>query len=159
MKLSQNFSLSELSKSSVATRKGIDNNPNEAQIDNLKNLCDNVLQKVRDQFGAVTITSGFRSAQLCLEIGSSVNSQHTASDNSAAADFECIGTSNALVADWIFQNCEFDQLILEFFTPGEPNSGWVHCSYSSKKNRKQYLRAYKENGKTLYKPVLGKMEE
>ena len=56
MKLSQNFSLSELSKSSVATRKGIDNNPNEAQIDNLKNLCDNVLQKVRDQFGAVTIT-------------------------------------------------------------------------------------------------------
>ena len=46
-------------------------------------------------------------------------------------------------------------MILEFFTPGEPNSGWVHCSYVSENPRKQLLRAYREEGKTKYKPIIG----
>jgi hypothetical protein len=46
-------------------------------------------------------------------------------------------------------------MILEFFTPGEPNSGWVHCSWVADNPRKQLLRAYKEDGKTKYKPVIG----
>jgi hypothetical protein len=41
-----------------------------------------------------------------------------------------MGTDNAELADWIYSNLEFDQLILEFYTPGEPNSGWIHCSYT-----------------------------
>ena len=69
---------------------------------------------------------------------------------------ECMGTDNAELADWIHKNLDYDQLILEFYTPGEPNSGWIHCSYTSDKPRKQFLHAYKSEGKTKYKPVIGK---
>ena len=152
MKLTRNFSLSELIKSDTAIRLGIDNNPNADQIEKLKALCENILQPVRDHFGRVKVTSGFRSEQLCLKIGSSVNSQHAKAE---AADFEVIGTDNAELFDWIKANLTPDQLILEFYTPGEPNSGWIHCSWVADNPRKQLLRAYKEDGKTKYKPVIG----
>ena len=152
MKLSPNFSLRELTKSQTAERKGIDNTPTEEHTENLKLLCENILQPVRDHFGRVTVTSCFRSPELCVKIGSSLNSQHTRAE---AADFECLGTSNAEVFDWIKANLPYDQMILEFFTPGEPNSGWIHCSYVSDKPRKQLLRAFREDGKTKYKPVIG----
>jgi zinc D-Ala-D-Ala carboxypeptidase len=77
MNLSRNFTLQELTKSDTAVRLGVDNNPNANQIEKLKLLCENILQPVRDHFGPVTITSGFRSPALCVRIGSSVNSQHT----------------------------------------------------------------------------------
>ena len=76
MNLSRNFTLSELTKSDTAIRKGINNNPNAEQIEKLKALCENILQPVRDHFGRVKITSGYRSPELCAAIGSSVNSQH-----------------------------------------------------------------------------------
>ena len=122
MNLSRNFTLQELIKSDTAIRLDINNNPNSGQIEKLKALCENILQPVRDHFGRVKVTSGFRSEQLCLKIGSSINSQHAKAE---AADFECMGTDNAELADWIHQNLEYDQLILEFYTPGEPNSGWI----------------------------------
>ena len=118
MQLSRNFSLQELIKSDTAIRKGIDNNPNADQIEKLKALCENILQPVRDHFGRVKVTSGYRSPELCSAIGSSVNSQHAKAE---AADFECIGVDNAELADWINQNLPYDQLICEFYTPGEPN--------------------------------------
>ena len=96
MNLSRNFTLSELTKSDTAIRKGINNNPSADQVEKLKVLCENILQPVRDRFGRVTVTSGFRSAELCLTIGSSINSQHTKAE---AADFECPGVDNAEVAD------------------------------------------------------------
>ena len=65
MNLSRNFTLSELTKSDTAIRRGINNNPNAEQIEKLK-LCENILQPVRDHFGRVKITSGFRSAELCV---------------------------------------------------------------------------------------------
>ena len=120
MNLSRNFTLQELIKSDTAIRLDINNNPNSGQIEKLKDLCENILQPVRDHFGRVKVTSGFRSEALCIKIGSSVNSQHAKAE---AADFECMGTDNAELADWIYNNLEFDQLILEFYTPGEPNSG------------------------------------
>jgi len=153
MNLSRNFSLQELIKSDTAIRKGIDNNPNADQIEKLKTLCERVLQPVRDHFGRVKVTSGFRSPELCAAIGSSVNSQHAKAE---ACDFEVIGVDNAEVADWIYTNLQTDQLILEFYTPGEPNSGWVHASYVEFNPRAQYLRAYREDKKTKYKPILGK---
>jgi len=153
MNLSRNFSLQELTKSDTAIRKGINNNPNAGQIEKLKELCENILQPVRDHFGRVKITSGFRSEELCLAIGSSVNSQHAKAE---AADFECMGTDNAELADWIYKNLPFDQLILEFYTPGEPNSGWIHCSFVPEGRRASFLHAYKNEGKTKYKPVIGK---
>jgi len=119
MNLSRNFSLQELIKSDTAIRKGIDNNPNSDQIEKLKLLCENILQPVRDHFGRVKITSGYRSPELCQAIGSSVNSQHAKAE---AADFECVGVDNAELADWINRELSYDQLIVEYYTPGEPNS-------------------------------------
>ena len=156
MNLSRNFSLQELIKSDTAIRKGINNNPNAEQIEKLKDLCENILQPVRDHFGRVKVTSGFRSPDLCIAINSSVNSQHAKAE---AADFEAIGTDNAELADWIYKNLNFDQLILEFYTPGEPNSGWIHCSYTPDQPRKQFLWAYKSEGKTKYKPIIGSAKD
>jgi hypothetical protein len=156
MELTRNFSLSELIKSDTAIRRGINNNPNAGQIENLKLLCENILQPVRDHFGRVKVTSGFRSPELCVAIGSSVNSQHAKAE---AADFECPGVDNAELADWIHRELPYDQLILEFYTPGEPNSGWIHCSWIADKPRASYLWAYKSEGKTKYKPVLGKAKD
>ena len=153
MNLSRNFTLQELIKSDTAIRLGIDNNPNADQIEKLKALCENILQPVRDHFGRVKVTSGYRSPELCQAIGSSVNSQHAKSE---AADFECLGVDNAELFDWIKLNLEPDLLILEFYTPGEPNSGWIHCSYIAEGRRASFLHAFKQDGKTKYKPILGK---
>ena len=152
MNLSRNFSLLELTKSDTAVRKGIDNNPNSDQIEKLKLLCENILQPVRDHFGRVKVTSGYRSPELCVAIGSSVNSQHAKAE---AADFECPGIDNAELADWIQKELSYDQLILEYYTPGEPNSGWIHCSWIAEQPRASFLHAYREDGRTKYKPILG----
>ena len=152
MKLSNNFSLNELTKSQTAERKGIDNTPSTEHQENLKKLCENVLQPVRDHFEqVVSVSSGYRSPVLCAAIGSKSTSQHARGE---AADFEIFGVSNKELADWIHYNTNYDQLILEYWKESDPNSGWVHCSYSEGNNRRQYLRAYKENGKTKYEPVL-----
>ena len=150
MILSKNFTLKELVASQTADRKGINNNPNEDQINSLKLLCEKVLQPVRDHFGkVVTVSSGFRSEELCEAIGSSKNSQHA---KGQAADFEVYGLSNAELCKYIAENLDFDQLILEYHNIGEPNSGWIHCSYRNDgENRKQILRAYRDDaGKTKY---------
>ena len=110
MKLSANFTLSELTKSQTAVRKGIPNNPNEDQIDNLKLLCQNILQPIRSEFEKpILVSSGFRTAELCIAIGSSINSQHAKGE---AADFEIWGMDNKELAWWIKNNLEYDQLIL-----------------------------------------------
>ena len=152
MKLTENFSLLELTKSQTAERKGIDNTPGPEHQENLKSLCVNVLQPIRDYFSKVVpISSGYRSPELCTAIGSKSTSQHARGE---AADFEIFGVSNKELADWIHYNINYDQLILEYWKGEEdPNSGWVHCSYSEGNNRRQYLRAYKENGKTKYEQV------
>ena len=151
MKLSDNFSLNELTKSQTAERKGIDNTPSTEHQENLKKLCENVLQPVRDHFEqVVSVSSGYRSPELCTAIGSKITSQHA---KGQAADFEIFGVSNKELADYIDSELHYDQLILEYWNESDPNSGWVHCSFSEGQNRKQYLRAYKENGSTKYEPV------
>ena len=156
MNLTRNFTLSELIKSDTAIRKGINNNPNAEQIEKLKALCENILQPVRDHFGRVKITSGFRSVELCEAIGSSARSQHARAE---AADFEVVGVDNAELFDWIKDNLTPDQLILEFYTPGEPNSGWIHCSWIPDQPRASFLHAYRSEGKTKYKPILGSAKD
>ena len=152
MKLTANFSLSELTKSQTAERKGIDNNPSPEHQENLKSLCTAILQPVRDHFEqVVSVSSGYRSPELCTAIGSKTTSQHA---SGCAADFEIFGVSNKALADYIDETLHYDQLILEYWNESDPNSGWVHCSFSEGNNRKQYLRAYKEDGKTKYEPVL-----
>ena len=151
MKLTENFSLNELTKSQTAERKGIDNTPSTEHQENLKSLCEMILQPIRDHFGqVVSVSSGYRSPELCVAIGSSTKSQHA---SGCAADFEIFNLSNKELADYIDQNLDYDQLILEYWKESDPNSGWVHCSFNTQGNRKQYLRAYKENGSTKYEPV------
>jgi zinc D-Ala-D-Ala carboxypeptidase len=153
MKLTANITLDEMTKSDIAERKGINNNPSPKQIDNLKALAVNILQPVRSEFDKpLIIRSGFRCAELNIEIGSSINSQHCADNNSAAADFEIPGVDNKVLAQWIRDNLIWNQLILEFYKEGEPSSGWVHCSYSTDLNKKESLIAYREDGKVKYKP-------
>jgi len=106
MKLSDNFSLSEFTKSQTALRNGIDNTPSEEVIENLKALCENVLQPIREYFlMPVFISSGFRCVELNHKIGSSISSQHV---QGQAADIEIFGVSNKELSDWINDNCEFD---------------------------------------------------
>ena len=153
MKLTANITLDELCKSQVSERKGINNNPNPAQIENIKALAVNVLQPIRSHFDKpLIISSGFRCAELCVAIGSSINSQHVADDGAAAADFEIPGIDNLDLAIWIKNNLEIDQGILEFYREGEPTSGWIHCSYSTNNNRNQWLKARREEGTVKYLP-------
>ena len=122
----------------TATRKGIENKAGSGEIKNLTDLCYGVLEPVRAKFDKpITITSGYRSPDLNRAIGSkSDTSQHCKGE---ACDFEIAGVSNLQVALWINNNCDFDQLILEYWKDGEPNSGWVHCSFKDGSNRKQVL--------------------
>jgi len=133
--LSDHFSLAEMTKSQTAERRNLPNNPDKDAIDAMKLLCINILEPVRNHFGKpFTPSSGCRSAELCVAIGSSVSSQHTKGE---AADFEVPGVSNLDLATWIVGNLDFDQLILEFYKGG--NTGWVHCSFKQDGNRRDVL--------------------
>ena len=138
MQLSKNFKLEEFEKSSTATRLGIKNKAGSGEIKNLTDLCYAVLEPVRAKFDKpIMVTSGYRSEELCVAIKSSKTSQHT---KGQAVDFEIAGVSNLQLAIWIQNNCDYDQLILEFWKEDEgANSGWVHCSYNEGSNRKQVL--------------------
>ena len=156
MILSKNFSLVELTKSQTAERKGISNDPSPDHQENLRLLCERVLQPIRDHFNhVVSVSSGYRSPALCAAIGSSVDSQHA---KGMAADFEIYGTPNNEIFNWIKNNLMFDQMILEFWNEDETNSGWLHVSYNpeSSENTKECLRAYKDDDNyTRYKPMIG----
>ena len=151
MKLSENFSLKEMTRSQVAIRKGIKNTPDSEQLVSLAVLATKILQPCREQFGSISINSGLRVVELNRAIGSGDKSQHTKGE---AADFEAYSTSNRRLAEWVEGHLEFDQLILEY--PGsDPRDGWVHCSYKRDGgNRKQVLTAVKEGSKTVYKKGL-----
>ena len=169
MRISQNFSLQELVYSPTALHAGIDQEEHldTNAIARITALTLKVLQPVRDQFGPTKINSCFRSEPLNTLIGGSSKSQHCCSGTSAAADIEIFSEeiSNLQLAEWIRDNLEFDQLILENYDPERiskitgkpegPNSGWVHVSYSSiGENRKEVLRMVKKNGKAKYYPGL-----
>jgi zinc D-Ala-D-Ala carboxypeptidase len=148
MNLTKNFTLEEMTKSETALRYDIDNTPNEQEISAMKLLAEKVLQPVRDHFArGVKCNSGYRSLEVNQKVGGSRNSDHI---RGQAADIEIPGVPNAELAEWIKDNLEFNQLILEFYTPGVPDSGWVHVSYIPEANRNQVLTATKKDGKTVY---------
>ena len=152
MKLTANFSLEELTKSETALRFGMDNTPNDEELANMVALCECVLQPIRDHFGkGVKVNSGFRDPEVNAKVGGSKTSDHC---KGMAADIEIPGVANADLAQWIVDNLEFRQVILEFYTPGIPDSGWVHVSYNPGDNKKQVLTATKQSGKTVYLPGL-----
>ena len=150
MKLSDNFNLHEFTRSQTATRHNIENVPSDTQIFNLRNLCVNVLQPVRDYFlKPMIISSGFRSVELNIKIGSTIKSQHI---QGMAADVEVLDVGNLELSNYIHNNLKYDQLILEFHNPEDLHSGWVHVSYNAENNRHEYKEAYKnDEGKTRYR--------
>jgi zinc D-Ala-D-Ala carboxypeptidase len=152
MNLSPNFTLSEMTKSETALRHGMDNTPNQEQISNMQLLAIKVLQPVRDHYKrGVKVNSGFRHPDVNAKVGGSRTSDHC---RGMAADIEIPGVANAELATWIQQNLDYTQLILEFYTPGVPDSGWVHVSYDPANLKKQVMTAMREGGKTVYKPGL-----
>ena len=152
MNLTANFSLHELTKSETALRMGFDNTPGEDETAALKLLAEKVLQPVRDHYGkGVKVNSGYRSPESNAAVGGSKTSDHC---KGQAADIEIPGVPNAELAQWIMDNLEYTQLILEFYTPGIPDSGWVHVSYDPNNLKKQELTATKVAGKTQYLPGL-----
>lgn len=132
MKLTEHFTLEEMTR----TAQPFPNNPSQVEVTALRNLCTHVLEPVRERFGPVKVNSGYRSSQVNAAVGSSDKSQHRKGE---AADIECPGVSNIVLAKWIRDNLHFDQLILEAYKPGIPDSGWVHVSYRTGRARKSVL--------------------
>jgi hypothetical protein len=148
MQLTENFSLHELTKSETALRLNLDNTPDEAAIDRLRLLAQKVLQPVRNHYGVgVKVNSGYRSPESNAAVNGSKTSDHCLG---RAADIEIPGVPNAELAQWIMDNLDYTQLILEFYTPGIPDSGWVHVSYDPNNLKKEELTAMKTEGKTQY---------
>jgi hypothetical protein len=153
----QHFKPYEVSKSNTAVREGIDNTPNEAQLEAAQALARNVLDPVREHFGiAFSPESWFRCEALekvvtrngfgrwCRDRGIAKDANAWADyfplkshPKGQAADFEIPGVDNLEVFEWIRDNCKFDQLIQEGYRQGEPNSGWIHVSYRPAGNRNE----------------------
>ena len=160
MRLTKNFTLSELTKSNTALRLGIDNRPTKEGIIKLRLYATEILQPLREVLGAIRITSGYRSPQLSEAIGSSSNSQHCRYE---AVDMQFVKRGkmdNIKIYDALIDlDLDFDQCILEFgnatehIDPTEPD--WIHLSWKVVDNRRQTLVAYKdENNKTKYRPII-----
>ena len=147
--ISEHVSYKEGVYSNTATRRGIDNTPNDEQLDNMELIAKEVFEPVRVWVGGpIKINSFFRSPDLNTAIGGSSKSQHC---KGQAMDIDdTFGkATNAEMYNFIKENLDFDQMIWEFGSDDNPN--WVHVSYVSEdKNRRRCLKAYKEKGKTKY---------
>lgn len=147
MKLSKNFSLLEVTRSSTAKRIGIDNAPNKEHLNNIQALVRKIVQPLRDAIGPIRISSGYRSPELNRAIGGSNKSQHCKGQALDLQFWEGGEMNNKKIYDWILSSgVDFDQMINEF------DYSWIHISFNEFKNRKQVLEAYKdEDGDTRYK--------
>ena len=133
----------------TATRRGIDNTPDKAHLDNMKLLAEKIFEPLRKWVGGpIRINSFYRGPELNKAIGGSSKSQHCKGQAMDIDDTGCHKT-NAEMYAWIKDNVDFDQMIWEFGDDENPN--WVHVSYvSPEENRNRCLKAYKEGGKTKY---------
>ena len=151
------FNLLDYTRSQTATRYNINNTPTNQQKFYLENLHKGIVVPIMKHFGKenIVISSGFRCPELNRKIGSSDKSQHV---RGQAVDIEVKGISNKVLFKWIANNLVYDQLILEFFNPKEPQSGWCHVSFlpiaHGFLNRKELLKATKQkDGRVIYTRV------
>lgn len=153
--LTTNFWESEVGKSNTAERRGINNDPPEDVLARAKLLAEKVLQPIRDEFGAFSPESWYRCETLERLLTSKGYGvwcrKHNVSPSAGwakyfslkshpkgeAADIEVAGLDNLVLFDWIQNNLQYDQLILEGYRAGVRNSGWIHISYRETGNRNQ----------------------
>ena len=147
--ISKHVSYKEGVYSNTATRRGIDNTPNDEQLNNMELIAEEVFEPLRVWVGGpIKINSFFRSPDLNKAIGGSSKSQHC---KGQAMDIDdTFGkATNAEMYNFIKDNLDFDQMIWEFGSDDNPD--WVHVSYVSEDdNRRRCLKAYREDGKTKY---------
>lgn len=150
MQLSKNLYLSEVTKSQTAIQKGIKNEPTKEEIQNLKDIAENIFQPIRDHFKVpIGISSGYRSRKLNQIIGGSKTSEHM-SGCALDIDADIYGNiTNKQIFDFIRKNLEFNQLIWEFGDDNNPD--WVHVSFEKGNNKKRVLRAGRDKNGTFYK--------
>ena len=152
VRISKHISYKEATRSATALRLGIENIPNEYQLQNMEMVAKKVFEPLREAVDApIKINSFFRCEELNKAIGGSSKSQHC---QGRAIDIDDVygHVSNAFMYYYIKDNLDFDQLIWEFGTDGSPD--WVHVSYVDEdSNRKRCLKAYREDGKTKYKDI------
>ena len=150
--ISEHVSYKEGVYSITATRLGINNTPNDEQLDNMELVAKEVFEPLREWVGGpIKINSFFRGLPLNTAIGGSKKSQHM-KGQAMDIDDNYGHATNAEMYHWIKENLDFDQMIWEFGNDDEPN--WIHVSYvSAEENRNRCLRAYKSNGKTAYSVI------
>ena len=152
IKISDHITYAEAIHSNTAKRRGIDNTPNEKQIESMKLISEKIFEPLRSWCGGpIKVNSFFRSVSLNEELGGAASSQHC---KGQAMDIDDVygRKSNAEMYHYIKDNLKYDQIIWEFGTDTQQN--WIHISYvSEEENRKRCLKAYKENGKTKYKTI------
>lgn len=138
------FTLAEMTRSQIASRRGIDNIPDAREVESLRQLTREVLEPLRVHFARpVVVTSGYRSPALNAMVGSGPASQHV---RGQAVDFKSPGVPNLQVALWIAENFDFDQLLLEFWDPRYPAAGWIHCSYTGAETNRNDVRTVGRSG-------------
>ena len=143
------FNISIYTKSDTAERMNIDNQPKDISIIlNLRKLHENIVVPCYKEFHLkqgkqIKINSGFRCLELNRIIGSKDTSQHV---KGQAVDIEFFGIDNDFLAEWIYHNLSFDQLIKEMIIPHNPQSGWTHCSYVSPENNRNIMAEIKRGG-------------
>lgn len=151
MNISKNITLAESIKSQSAIRLGIKNEPSKEQIEAMKYVAENIFERVRSHFGnkPIAISSFFRNFATNKAVGGSQTSQHCKGE---AMDIDADtfgGVTNKEIFNYIKDNLDFDQLIWEFGTNNNPD--WVHVSLTKGLNKRQVLKAVKnEFGKVVY---------
>jgi zinc D-Ala-D-Ala carboxypeptidase len=140
-RLTANFSLAELTK----TRHKVDNTPSAAQVENLRTLCEKVLQPLRDAVGPVNVTSGFRNKDVNALVNGARNSDHL---HGYAADLQSPDGNHKKLFDYIKANLMYSQLIWEFGGDAQPQ--WVHVSYNPNDLKREILRARNVGKRTTY---------
>ena len=150
--ISKHISYREGTLSTTAIRLGIDNIPNDEQINNMELISEKIFEPLRKWVGGpIKINSFFRCPDLNKAIGGSSKSQHC---HGQAMDIDdTFGrVTNAEMYHFIKEHLDFDQMIWEFGDDDNPD--WVHVSYvSSEDNRNRCLQAYRVAGKTNYKVI------
>ena len=146
------FTIRELTKSETAVRKGINNKPTKEIEKSLTELINNVLDPLREKFGApIIINSGYRCPALNRVVGGAINSQHTKGE---AADIRTVSDSREdnmkLLRCLLNSGIIYDQVIAENVdAQGRPD--WIHVSFTkARRNRMKKTTMKKISGKTAY---------